>query len=129
MGVSLVLENAGSVARDHLASERTFLAYVRTSLAMASAGVALAQLLSLSEHLEDRLLPLKTYARPLAVTLIGLGLYVLFVGVSRYFAIQEALTKGMFPIARARVGIIALSMAAVVTLLFGVLVAGGFKLR
>lgn len=41
---------------------------------------ALAQLLSLSEHLEDRLLPLKTYARPLAVTFIGLGLYVLFVG-------------------------------------------------
>lgn len=36
---SLLLENSGSVARDHLASERTFLAYVRTSLALASAGV------------------------------------------------------------------------------------------
>ena len=36
---TLVLENAGSVARDHLASERTFLAYVRTSLAIASSGV------------------------------------------------------------------------------------------
>lgn len=35
----LVLENSGSVARDHLASERTFLAYVRTSLAIASTGV------------------------------------------------------------------------------------------
>ena len=35
----LLLENSGSVARDHLASERTFLAYVRTSLASASAGV------------------------------------------------------------------------------------------
>lgn len=35
----LVLENSGSVARDHLASERTFLAYVRTSLAVASTGV------------------------------------------------------------------------------------------
>ncbi|KAF7312831.1 C2H2-type domain-containing protein [Mycena kentingensis (nom. inval.)] len=31
----------GSVARDHLASERTFLAYVRTSLAMSAAGVGL----------------------------------------------------------------------------------------
>jgi hypothetical protein len=37
--VSLVLENSGSVARDHLASERTFLAYVRTSLTIASAAV------------------------------------------------------------------------------------------
>ena len=37
--LSLSLRNTGSVARDHLASERTFLAYVRTSLAFASAGV------------------------------------------------------------------------------------------
>jgi hypothetical protein len=36
---TLMLVNSGSVARDHLASERTFLAYVRTSLAMASMGV------------------------------------------------------------------------------------------
>jgi hypothetical protein len=37
--LSLTLRNNGSVARDHLASERTFLAYVRTSLSFASAGV------------------------------------------------------------------------------------------
>lgn len=37
--VSLRLENSGSVARDHLASERTFLAYMRTSLAIAASGV------------------------------------------------------------------------------------------
>lgn len=36
---TMILENNGSVARDHLASERTFLAYVRTSLAISSAGV------------------------------------------------------------------------------------------
>lgn len=35
----LTLENSGSVARDHLASERTFLAYARTSLAIAGTGV------------------------------------------------------------------------------------------
>ena len=37
--VSLTLKNSGSVARDHLASERTFLAYVRTSLGIVTAGV------------------------------------------------------------------------------------------
>lgn len=37
--LNLRLENSGSVARDHLASERTFLAYVRTSLVIASTGV------------------------------------------------------------------------------------------
>jgi len=35
----MILENSGSVARDHLASERTFLAYVRTSMGMATMGV------------------------------------------------------------------------------------------
>jgi hypothetical protein len=37
--VELVLENSGSVARDHLALERTFFAYVRTSLVTATTGV------------------------------------------------------------------------------------------
>ena len=40
--ISFTLENSGSVARDHLASERTFLAYMRTSLALASAGVGMS---------------------------------------------------------------------------------------
>lgn len=35
----LILLNSGSVARDHLASERTFLAYVRTSLTLVTMGV------------------------------------------------------------------------------------------
>lgn len=43
---SLRLENAGCVARDHLASERTFLSYVRTSLAISMAGVGTSVLLS-----------------------------------------------------------------------------------
>ena len=37
--VQLLLQNSGSVARDHLASERTFLAYVRTSLTIANTGI------------------------------------------------------------------------------------------
>lgn len=37
--LTLSLQNTGSVARDHLSSERTWLAYVRTSLSIASAGV------------------------------------------------------------------------------------------
>lgn len=35
----LQLQNVGSVARDHLANERTFLAWLRTSLSLASIGV------------------------------------------------------------------------------------------
>ena len=45
---SISLENKGSVARDHLALERTFLAWLRTSLAFASIGVAITQLFRLN---------------------------------------------------------------------------------
>ncbi|KAL7417027.1 hypothetical protein BDY24DRAFT_376345 [Mrakia frigida] len=48
---ALELENTGSVARDHLASERTYLAWLRTSLAFCSVGVALTQLFSLTSPL------------------------------------------------------------------------------
>ncbi|KAJ7738822.1 hypothetical protein DFH07DRAFT_1064492 [Mycena maculata] len=127
MRVSLILENSGSVARDHLASERTFLAYVRTSLTIASAGVALAQLLTLSERFKNQisvpLQPFETYARPLAVGSIVLALYVLLVGVSRYFTVQTALTKGLFPVTRFHLGFIAFFIAAIITVVFGLLIA------
>ncbi|KAF3909521.1 hypothetical protein AA313_de0204329 [Arthrobotrys entomopaga] len=45
---SLNLENKGSVARDHLALERTFLAWLRTSLSFASIGIAVTQLFRLN---------------------------------------------------------------------------------
>ncbi|KAJ6523946.1 hypothetical protein DFH09DRAFT_937601 [Mycena vulgaris] len=125
--VSLTLENCGSVARDHLASERTFLAYVRTSLTIASASVALAQLLTLSERLKTELFvplkPFEAYAQPLAVASILLALDVLFLGTSRYFSIQAGLVRGLFPVARFRLTIISLVLGAIVSLLFGLLLA------
>jgi uncharacterized membrane protein YidH (DUF202 family) len=85
---SLVLQNSGSVARDHLASERTFLAYVRTSLGMASAGVALVQLFTMSNLVSKSTgvpLPavnqrLQKFATPLGLSALGMALVVLFIG-------------------------------------------------
>ncbi|KAJ9618136.1 hypothetical protein H2204_013183 [Knufia peltigerae] len=48
---SISLENKGSVARDHLALERTFLAWLRTSLAFASIGIAITQLFRLNSSI------------------------------------------------------------------------------
>ena len=47
------LENKGSVARDHLALERTFLAWLRTSLAFASIGIAITQLFRLNTSIAN----------------------------------------------------------------------------
>ena len=84
----ITVQNSGSVARDHLASERTFLAYVRTSLGLAGAGVALVQLFTMSSLTSKSTgvpLPaatqrLQKFAAPLGLAAIGLALVVLFTG-------------------------------------------------
>ncbi|KAJ7055742.1 hypothetical protein C8F01DRAFT_1157539 [Mycena amicta] len=129
--ITLVLENRGSVARDHLASERTFLAYIRTSLAIAAAGVALIQLFLVSDaelglfRAEAGRERLKSYGRPLAGTSIIIALYLLAVGVSRYFSVQTALVDGKFPVIRLRLGFLTLALAALIVCMFAVLLEHG----
>ena len=84
----LVLQNKASVARDHLASERTFLAYVRTSLGLASAGVALVQLFTMADLISRSTgvpLPavnqkLQKFVIPLGLTALAMALIVLIIG-------------------------------------------------
>ncbi|KAF8237125.1 hypothetical protein L208DRAFT_1248751 [Tricholoma matsutake] len=124
--ITLTLENSGSVARDHLASERTFLAYMRTSLAFASAGVGLVQLFTVATvashlHCGHRL---HRYIQPLGAAAIFLGLAVLIIGTVRYFTVQAALTKGCFPVARIMTALMTLSLTVLIILSFGILVTG-----
>lgn len=84
-----VFENRGSTARDHLASERTFLAYVRTSLALASTGVALVQLFTIADLTSSASNTppsaankrLQKFARPLGVTTVVMALIMLNIGI------------------------------------------------
>ncbi|KAF9046491.1 hypothetical protein BJ165DRAFT_1527579 [Panaeolus papilionaceus] len=125
--VSLRLENSGSVARDHLASERTFLAYMRTSLAIASSGVALVQLFATSSIASDASNHLGNFIRPLGASTVVVGLMVLFIGVVRYFTVQQALIKGQFPAARIATGFIAFAISVLVTITFGIMLTGRLK--
>ena len=94
---SVTLENRGSVARDHLASERTFLAYTRTSLALASTGVALVQLFSIADlNFGQNGVPssatartVHRFAKPLGITAIMLGLIMLVVGESFFLHVDR----------------------------------------
>ncbi|KAF9521208.1 hypothetical protein BS47DRAFT_1335329 [Hydnum rufescens UP504] len=120
------LENSGSVARDHLANERTWLAYLRTSLALGSAGVVLVQLFNTSAANESGKAGLSSwhiqrFARPLGATTVAMGIMILCIGAYRYFKIQHALTIGRFPPARKSTALITCLVVAIIVVAFGVL--------
>lgn len=90
------LPNTGSVARDLLASERTFLAWARTGLGFIALGVALEKVEAFAAisptllHLEDG----KT--RLAAGVLVGSGSLCVAHGTQRYFSVLKSVQRGMF---------------------------------
>ncbi|KAI9750182.1 MAG: hypothetical protein M4579_006577 [Chaenotheca gracillima] len=117
---SIELENKASVARDHLALERTFLAWLRTSLAFASIGIAVTQLFRLNTTITQRdpgaigANHLRHVGKPLGATFLGIAMLVLFVGFHRYFESQHWIIRGKFPASRGSVFVISLVAALLI---------------
>ncbi|CAK9095007.1 unnamed protein product [Durusdinium trenchii] len=86
-GLSKQVPNKDSTARDHLANERTFLAWPRTGLALSGAGFGVI-----------KFLPGVSTNLILGFFLIGVGICVLAFGALRYFDVMEALENGVFAI-------------------------------
>ncbi|KAF9524628.1 hypothetical protein CPB83DRAFT_861018 [Crepidotus variabilis] len=107
--IQLRLLNCGSVARDHLALERTYLAYVRTSLGLGSAGVALMQFLLLGHTT-------KRFAKPVGASLVAIAIITLALGARRYFTVQRNLVDGRFQTAAAEISLITFSLSSVVAI-------------
>ncbi len=90
------LPNTGSLARDLLASERTFLAWTRTGLGFIALGVALerveafAQLSPALLHLQD------SKTRVAAAVLVASGSGCVAHGTWRYFGALRLLQEGKF---------------------------------
>ena len=88
-----------------LSSERTFLAWLRTSLAFASIGVAITQLFRLNTTINERegLVPanpegtyrLRQVGKPLGATFLGIAIVILVVGGRRYFESQVCANRHM----------------------------------
>ncbi|GIJ83687.1 hypothetical protein Asppvi_002517 [Aspergillus pseudoviridinutans] len=147
---SVELENKGSVARDHLALERTFLAWLRTSLAFASIGIAVTQLFRLnasttsSSNVSSQAFPsllsppfydsatiritsqsqrLRNIGKPLGTTFIGIALLILLIGFHRYFESQYWIIRGKFPASRGSVALVAIVAASLIIASFVVILA------
>uniref|UniRef100_A0A7S2YGL1 DUF202 domain-containing protein n=1 Tax=Entomoneis paludosa TaxID=265537 RepID=A0A7S2YGL1_9STRA len=86
------VDNSGSVARDILAIERTFLAWARTGLGFVGAGSGLAA----AYHQQKA--ELAPTVLPASALLIGNGAFLLLFATRRYYAVISALKRNKFPI-------------------------------
>ncbi|KAF9995478.1 hypothetical protein BGZ65_008887 [Modicella reniformis] len=121
---SLTLENKGSIARDHLANERTYLAWLRSSLSLITVGVAITQLFRLQAS-SGELDKVTKLGRPLGGSFVALGILFLWLGTARYFHSQNALSYGQFPASRGSVIIATVTVMAVLLACFIIVILQG----
>ncbi|THW75558.1 hypothetical protein D6D19_03935 [Aureobasidium pullulans] len=100
-----VFKNTGSTARDHLASERTYLAWMRTGLGFLALGIGVERFnqLDLAEILptkhKKRFHQDKTHndkSDALVGALLGSGAGSITYGTTRYFSNMRLLEQGLF---------------------------------
>ena len=119
---NISFESNPNRARDHLANERTFLAWVRTGAAIVVFGfaigrfsIALRQLTALQGHPVHR----SGISVWMGATSIVLGVLLVVAGLFRYRRTRDRLDKGTFEPA----GFV-LDLVTVLTVLFGLVLAG-----
>lgn len=105
------LPNTGSVARDLLASERTFLAWTRTGLGFIALGVALEKVEAFAA-ISPTLLHLENSRTKIAAgALVASGSLCVAHGTQRYFSTMRLLQQGKF-----RPNVAGITMAAATSL-------------
>ncbi|EEQ41525.1 hypothetical protein CLUG_05653 [Clavispora lusitaniae ATCC 42720] len=96
-----------------MANERTFLAWLRTSLSLVTIGIGVAQLLKIQKP--DSLGRLQaSWAKPLGASIICIGILTLFMGFSRYFRVQQMLLQTRYPVSRYSVSILITAVSALI---------------
>ncbi|KAI9848413.1 MAG: hypothetical protein M1837_000208 [Sclerophora amabilis] len=92
--VSVVI-SADDDLRNYYALERTFLAYIRTSIALSLTAVMVTQFYVLSDNGSNQGgFTFHSVGKPLACTLVGISIVVALVGLVRYLRQQAAMVLG-----------------------------------
>ncbi|TVY59531.1 hypothetical protein LCER1_G000114 [Lachnellula cervina] len=91
--VSIAVDH--EACRDHLALERTFLGYLRTSLALSMMGITVAQLFRLQHNpIPDVHFGFFVLGKPLSCICQGAAIYTLIIGCFRTWRSQNAIVRG-----------------------------------
>src|ERR1700716_3940343 len=105
--------NPETRAREHLANERTLLAWVRTSLALMGLGFVVARFgLFLRQLAAETRTPGAAISTPLGVMLVAAGLLAMVLATARFFRARAQIERGSFePEAFAEMVLVALTLA------------------
>lgn len=88
-------------ASDHLANERTFLAWIRTSIGLMAFGFAVAKFTlfvrQLTYSVQKQVLPSHGYSNLLGMLLVGIGTLIGLLSYLRYRRLEKQLQTGHYP--------------------------------
>ncbi|PYD07954.1 hypothetical protein DND36_31600 [Pseudomonas savastanoi pv. glycinea] len=79
-----------------MANERTFLAWLRTSLSLTTIGIGIVQLFKL--QLKGEYEEMTKFGKPIGAGFFLLGILVLLFGCYRFFNVQALLLQDKYPI-------------------------------
>lgn len=103
-----------------MANERTFLAWLRTSLSLVTIGIGIVQLLKMKKEDES----IRQYAKPVGASFVMIGIATLMMGFLRYFRVQSMLVTSFYPASQYSVSlVVALVLTLILVTLFLVLKA------
>lgn len=95
-----------------MANERTFLAWLRTSLSLVTIGIGIVQLFKLKNIEESD--SIAHLGKPIGVGFIVIGIYTLLMGSIRYFRVQSLLVNSFYPVSQWSIALVNLAVLALV---------------
>ncbi|MDP1660594.1 MAG: DUF202 domain-containing protein, partial [Phycisphaerales bacterium] len=105
-----------TATRDHLANERTYLAWIRTSITVVGLGFVVGKfgvwLRFLSSTSNEPQPPKTGYSVPLAIAMVVVGALLALLGAWRYRMVRQAIEQGRTATAGGTVAIVTVIVVA-----------------